>query len=161
MRKWSPPNSPSCCLLQTLSKFSLPVKRRASGAARLASLLNSTFCTQHSVFDSPLACVYRPHPPQGRGIENCVGIPYSCAPRRSYLDAFQSVPEHTVPTLVFLSLQLCILCTISGGEIFASFFFNVIAGPDLKSRGLGKRSVWQSARPWVQFSAVIQKNIRN
>lgn len=33
----------------------------------------------------------------------------------------------------------------------------LIAGPDLKSRGLGKRSVWQSARPWVQFLVGIQK----
>lgn len=104
--------------------------------------------------------MYRPHPSQGRGIENCVGIPYSCAPRRSYLDAFQSVPEHTVLTLVFLSLQLCILCKISVGEIVVSFFFffNVIAEPDLKSRGLENRSVWRRARPWVQSSAVKQKN---
>lgn len=67
---------------------------------------------------------------------------------------------HSADSSIFASTTLHTVHNLRRRN-FCFLFFNVIAGPDLKSRSLGKRSVWQSARPWVQFSAVIQKNIRN
>lgn len=66
---------------------------------------------------------------------------------------------HSADSSIFVSTTLHTMQDLSRRNccFFSFFFSNVIAEPDLKSRGLGNRSVWQRARPWVQSSAVKQK----